>query len=138
MNQETGNRGQETGSKRQSIDFCPLFPVSSLLQEIEWWKSEVQSRYARYSPGCSQRGGGQRKQERIRLERAWAEAVGPQWLPNTRVLALRRNVLEIEVRGAVVLQELSQFHKRRLLEALRKALQGVTVNDLRFCAGSWE
>jgi predicted nucleic acid-binding Zn ribbon protein len=79
-----------------------------------------------------------RKQERLRLERAWAEAVGPEQASNTRVAAIRRNILEIEVRGAVLFQELAQFHKRRLLEALRKLLPGVTIADLRFRSGAWQ
>jgi predicted nucleic acid-binding Zn ribbon protein len=78
-----------------------------------------------------------RKQDRLRLERAWAEAVGPELSPQTRVAGIKRNVLEVEVKNAVLLQELTQFHKRRLLEALRKTLTGVTVVDLRFRAGAW-
>jgi len=35
------------------------------------------------------------------------------------------------------MQELSQFHKRQVLERLRKALTGVTIADLRFRAGTW-
>ena len=79
-----------------------------------------------------------RKQERLRLERAWAEAVGPEHAANTRVAAIRRNVFEVEVRGAVLLQELAQFHKRRLLEVLRKLLPGVTLTDVRFRSGAWK
>ena len=54
-----------------------------------------------------------RQQDRLRLERAWAEAVGPEYANITRVAGFRRNVLEVEVKGAVPMQELSQFHKRR-------------------------
>ena len=79
-----------------------------------------------------------RRQDRLRLERAWAEAAGPDIAPQTRVAGLRRNVLEVEVRSAVLLQELTQFHKRGLLERLRKGLAGVTIADLRFRAGAWE
>jgi predicted nucleic acid-binding Zn ribbon protein len=79
-----------------------------------------------------------RKQERVRLEAAWAEAAGPEYAPQTRVLAIRRNILEVEVRGNVVLQELSQFHKRRLLAKLRELLTGVKITDLKFRAGVWE
>jgi predicted nucleic acid-binding Zn ribbon protein len=79
-----------------------------------------------------------RRQERLRLEQAWAEAVGPDFAPRTRVAGIRRNVLEVEVASAVLLQELAQFHKRRLLEALRKGLSGVTIADLRFRAGTWQ
>jgi predicted nucleic acid-binding Zn ribbon protein len=78
-----------------------------------------------------------RKQERLRLEQAWSEAVGPEYAERTRVAGFRRNVLEIEVKGAIPMQELSQFHKRRVLELLRQALTGVTISDLRFRAGTW-
>jgi hypothetical protein len=44
-------------------------------------------------------------------------------------------VLEVTVGNAVLLQELAHFHKRRLLEQLRKRLPGQALNDLRFRAG---
>ena len=78
-----------------------------------------------------------RKNDRLRLEGAWAEAVGPEHLPSTRVNGLRRGVLEIEVKNAVLIQEFAQFHKRGLLARLRKALPGVTLTDLKFRAGAW-
>lgn len=78
-----------------------------------------------------------RKQERLRLERAWAEAVGPEYAPNTRLGTIRRNILEVEVRGTILLQELAQFSKRRLLENLRRLLPGVTIADLRFRSATW-
>ena len=78
-----------------------------------------------------------RKNDRLRLEGAWAEAAGPELLPDTRVNGIRRGVLEVEVRNAVLLQELTQFHKRTLLGKLRKALVGVTVSALKFRAGAW-
>ncbi|MFO0811289.1 MAG: hypothetical protein U0746_21885 [Gemmataceae bacterium] len=52
--------------------------------------------------------------------------------PRTRAPALKRGVLEVEVQGAVRMQELAHFHKRRLLEALRSLLPGTTLSDLRF------
>jgi predicted nucleic acid-binding Zn ribbon protein len=78
-----------------------------------------------------------RQQERQRLERAWAEAAGPEYANTTRVTGFRRNVLEVEVKGAIPLQELSQFHKRKVLEQLRKTLNGITIADVRFRAGGW-
>lgn len=78
-----------------------------------------------------------RQQERLRLERAWEAAVGPEYVAMTRVSGFRRNVLEVEVKGAVPLQELSQFHKRKVLARLREALSGVTIADVRFKAGAW-
>jgi predicted nucleic acid-binding Zn ribbon protein len=78
-----------------------------------------------------------RRQERLRLERAWEEAAGPEVARQSRVNALRRGVLEVEVASAVLVQELASFHKRRLLEALRRVLAGrPAVNDIRFRSGA--
>jgi predicted nucleic acid-binding Zn ribbon protein len=76
-----------------------------------------------------------RRQERLRLERAWAEAVGPEGARYTQVAGLRRGVLEVIVGNAVLLQELAHYHKRRLLEQLRGRLPGTPLTDLRFRAG---
>lgn len=78
-----------------------------------------------------------RKSERVRLEEAWKEVAGPEYAPRTRPGAFRRGVLEIEVQNAVLLQELTQFHKRRLLADLRKQLPGMTLHDLKFRAANW-
>ncbi len=78
-----------------------------------------------------------RKSERVRIEAAWADAVGPQLATETRVGAVRRGVMEIEVRSAVLIQELAQFQKRKLLTALRERLTGMTIADLKFRAGAW-
>jgi predicted nucleic acid-binding Zn ribbon protein len=76
-----------------------------------------------------------RQQERLQLEQAWAEAVGPQGAKQTRVNALRRGVLEVVVGNSILLQELCHFQKRRLLDEVRRRLPGVTLTDLRFRAG---
>jgi predicted nucleic acid-binding Zn ribbon protein len=78
-----------------------------------------------------------RKNDRLRLETAWAEAVGEELLKSTRVMGMRRGVLEVEVRNAVLMSELTQFHKRSLLAKLRKSLVGVTLTDIKFRAGAW-
>ncbi len=75
-----------------------------------------------------------RRQGRLQLEQVWLEVAG-EHAKQTRVGALRRGVLEVEVGSAVLLQELSHFHKRRLLEALRARLPGTKLTDLRFRAG---
>jgi len=82
----------------------------------------------------TERGWG-RHQERTRLERIWAEVAGPEIAAQTRVGAMRRGVLEIEVTNSALLQELAGFHKRRLLDALRMELPGAAPKDLRFRAG---
>jgi predicted nucleic acid-binding Zn ribbon protein len=79
-----------------------------------------------------------RQQERLHLEQAWAEAAGPDLEPHTRVVALRRGIFEVEVDSAVLLHEMAQYHKRRLLEQLRARLPAIAVNDLRVRAGVWK
>src|SRR3954453_20182700 len=76
-----------------------------------------------------------RRSERLHLERAWAEAAGPDIAARTRLGTLRRGVLEVQVGNAALLQELSGFHKRRLLEQLRRRLPTTPLGDLRFRAG---
>ncbi len=76
-----------------------------------------------------------RRQGRLHLERAWCDAVGADYETNTRVLGLKRGILEIEVASAVLVQELSHYHKRRLLEALRAKLPGELIRELRFRVG---
>jgi predicted nucleic acid-binding Zn ribbon protein len=78
-----------------------------------------------------------RKNDRLRLESAWASAAGEQLQKDTAVLGMRRGVLEVAVRNAVLLQELTQFHKRGLLTKLRAAMPGVTLTDLKFRAAAW-
>jgi predicted nucleic acid-binding Zn ribbon protein len=76
-----------------------------------------------------------RRQDRLHLERAWEEAAGAEHAAHTRVGALRRGVLEVVVDNAVLLQELAHYHKRRLLEQLRRRLPNTPLTDLRFRAG---
>lgn len=78
-----------------------------------------------------------RVSERTRLEAAWAEVAGPELIAQTRVGGLRRSVLEIEVRSAVLQQELTQYHKRRILAELRVKLPSVVVADVKFHSGVW-
>lgn len=78
-----------------------------------------------------------RKNDRLRLESAWASAAGAELLKDTVVLGLRRGVLEVAVRNAVLMSELAQFHKRGLLTKLRAAMPGVTLTDLKFRAAAW-
>ena len=77
-----------------------------------------------------------RKNDRMQLEAAWAAAAGPEVAAATKVLGVRRGVLEVEVRGGPLLQELAQFHKRALLGKLRPALPAMTLTDLKFRAGA--
>ena len=58
-----------------------------------------------------------RRQERLRLEEAWAAAVGAEHAPHTSVGNIRRGTLEVVVDNAVLLQELAHYHKRNNVES---------------------
>src|SRR5260370_40731348 len=60
-----------------------------------------------------------RKQERLRLEQAWADAVGSEGAEQTRVHGIRRGALEVVVGNSGFLQELAHYQQRRLLEKTR-------------------
>lgn len=76
-----------------------------------------------------------RKQERLKLEKAWLESAGEDYAPMTRVSGLKKGVLEVLVGNSAVLSELAQFQKRAILAKLRVALPGVEITDLRFRMG---
>ena len=78
-----------------------------------------------------------RQAERARLEQAWTDVVGVEFSGDCRVISLKRSILEVEVRNPVLMQELSQFHKRRLMAKLTERLPGQTIRDLKFRAGAW-
>lgn len=80
------------------------------------------------------RGWGKR-QARLKLDRAWASAAGDH-ANHSKVLALRRGILEIEVDSSVMLQELAHFRKRELLKTLKERLPDHNIKDLRFRACS--
>lgn len=84
----------------------------------------------------TQRGWG-RRSARQQLDQAWVNTVEPSYQPHTRVLVLRRGILEIEVNDAVLLQELASFHRRKLLEKIKKALPNSTIRELRFRSATW-
>src|SRR5437588_8437356 len=75
-----------------------------------------------------------RRQGRLQLEQAWAEAVGAEVAAQTHVGAIRRGVLGVTVGNAVLLQELAHFHKRRMLEELRRRLPRQALAALRLRA----
>jgi predicted nucleic acid-binding Zn ribbon protein len=78
-----------------------------------------------------------RRQGRLHLERAWTNSVGSDFDEHTRVLGVKRGVLEIEVDSAVLLQELKGFHKQRLLQSLREKLPKEKIKELRFKIGTF-
>jgi predicted nucleic acid-binding Zn ribbon protein len=78
-----------------------------------------------------------RRSARLHLERAWTEAVGAEYETHTRVLGLKRGILDVEVDSAILVQELTHYHKRRLVTVLRARLPGQTIKDVRFRVGNF-
>lgn len=77
-----------------------------------------------------------RRNARRQLEHAWEVAIGPEQAGCTRVVGLRRGVLEVEVNNAILMQELAHFHKRQLLERLKDNYHS-PIKDLRFRSGTF-
>jgi predicted nucleic acid-binding Zn ribbon protein len=69
----------------------------------------------------------------------WSKAVGEELAKQTRVVALRRNVLTIEVASSPLLAELAGYRKHELLESLRRCLAEAKrkqyIDDLVFKLG---
>lgn len=80
----------------------------------------------------AQRGWGRRSGRR-RLEEAWNECVGERYRNVTRVLGLKRGILEVEVLGSAYLHELAAFRKKTLIAKMRERL-AEPIRDIRFRA----
>jgi len=77
-----------------------------------------------------------RRQDRLRLERAWREAVGELHAGSTQLGSLRHGVLEVVVEDAVLLQQLVHFEKKRLIAAIAPFVPGKRLADIRFRLGA--
>ncbi len=71
-----------------------------------------------------------------RLAAIWQEIVDQETAVHTRVLGLRRGVLQVEVDSAARLQELTCFKKEQLLADLKEALPERHIRDIRFAHAS--
>jgi len=70
------------------------------------------------------------------LQTVWDAALGDSARGRTRLGEVRRGVLTVIVDHPALLEELSVFRKAELLEAIRAAAGGSTINDLRFRIGA--
>jgi hypothetical protein len=70
------------------------------------------------------------------LEQSWRDAVGTEHDAETRVVALRRGVLTIEVAHPILLNQVS-FRRVELLDAMRRALPDRQIRDIRFRIGAF-
>lgn len=73
-------------------------------------------------------------QEAFRIRELWEQAVGPEIARHCRPVALRGEVLEVEVDSSVWCQQL-QMERDRILAALRETLGASAPSDLRFHVG---
>lgn len=66
------------------------------------------------------------------LKEAWKEIAGERISENTRVVAMKRGVLELAVYNSAMLSELVSFQKQNLLKAYKKRFSKHGVRDFRF------
>lgn len=66
------------------------------------------------------------------LRDAWIEISGPRISQNTRVIGLKRGMLEIAVFNSSMLSELVSFQKTALLKDYKKQYPKHGVKDFRF------
>lgn len=65
---------------------------------------------------------------------AWREAAGSEFFGQTRVTSLKKGLLSVEVDSAALLQELSVYRKKELLQALRQ--KEPTISEVKFKPGA--
>jgi hypothetical protein len=66
------------------------------------------------------------------LKDIWNEVAGERIAGHTRVLEIRRGVLQIGVANAPMLGELASFHKLTLLTKLQTDHPNLKIRDLKF------
>lgn len=66
------------------------------------------------------------------LATIWASVAGERIAQSTRVIAIKRGVLNIGVRSAPLLSELASFQKTQLLETLQEQHPDLKIRDLKF------
>jgi predicted nucleic acid-binding Zn ribbon protein len=71
-------------------------------------------------------------QGNARLHEAWKTAAGASIAAATRVLGIRRSVLQVAVGNSPLLSELAAYHKASLLAALSRECPELKVRDLKF------
>lgn len=83
-------------------------------------------------PQLMARYGFQRKISTEKLEKAWKEAIGVPLDAATRVMAKRRNRLEIAVPHSAFVQELS-FRETELVARLAQLVPEEKISSIKFC-----
>ncbi len=71
-------------------------------------------------------------QAHARLAEAWSHVAGQPVAAATRVLGIRRGVLQVAVGNSPLLSELASYRKPALLEALARECPDARIRDLKF------
>ena len=66
------------------------------------------------------------------LQDQWREVMGDFVAAHTRPAGLHRNVLTVEVDHSAWLHEMTLFHKKAMLQNLRKRFPDLGIKDIRF------
>lgn len=72
--------------------------------------------------------------QREKVVRAWQNAIEPKAISHTRPVAIKKNILTIEVDSSTWLYMLS-LKKKNTLENMQKALGKEKIEDIRFRMG---
>ena len=70
--------------------------------------------------------------EAAELESVWRELAGAVVAAKTRVLGVKRGVLQVGVSNAPLLSELVSFHRESLLRKLQQQHASLKIRDLKF------
>ncbi|MEZ6046244.1 MAG: DUF721 domain-containing protein [Planctomycetaceae bacterium] len=73
-----------------------------------------------------------RVQGNEQLHQYWKKVAGSQLAAQTRVLGIKRGVLQVGVTNAPLLSELAAFRKTQLLKQLQEEASELKVRDLKF------
>jgi predicted nucleic acid-binding Zn ribbon protein len=66
------------------------------------------------------------------LVEAWKSVAGASVASGTRVVGIRRGVLQVAVQNSPLLSELAAYHKTALLEAFSRDHPDLKIRDLKF------
>jgi len=66
------------------------------------------------------------------LNADWKEVAGETFAAQTKVLGMKRGVLNIGVSNSALLSELASFHKMTLVENLRERRPDLRLRDVKF------
>ena len=66
------------------------------------------------------------------LQESWRDLMGEFVARHTRPMGVHRNVLTVEVDHSAWLHEMTLFHKKIMLENVRRRFTDLQIRDIRF------